>query len=714
MKKQFSLTRAALSKSGRAKANSYQYGSGMSRDGFAAKLFWTCLLEIMVGLIGQGVAGAAGFGVNINFQTTNSANLAGYLPDAGYAFGDRRNGYAYGWNVDNVTNAFQRNLYSDQRIDTGNKMQPAGEALNWQIEVPNGCYDVLLVAADPADTGGQGTCYNIYAESAPVIANGTPSSSQWIFGTNTHVQVRVTNRRLTVSNGPDATNNSICFIQIQQVAPIYWGAAVYDNPTDSSLESRSPWDYISQSQPGVLGYFEGHTGKKVSILSWGDSWNESYFWWNTNGMSDMWARGTIPRYDLLPSGISLSNIIAGAYDSYLTNWARQAKAYGKPFFLRFAHEMNGDWYSWSESNSINAGCAPGTFTNMWRHVHDIFANVGCTNATWVWCIDHYLTNSDHIVPLSRLYPGDAYVDWLGLDIYNQGDVPPYSGLWFTNLYLDSYVALTNLAPSKPIMVCEVATLSDLSSTPKPAWIADALMQLPAAFPDIRAFVWFDWNAGDTNDDWPIEGGENVIAYTNNPPIEWASVDAFSNGVASPFYEANIFTNQANLTASPIQPIVLLKPPPTLAASASNATVQLSWSAVAGASNYNVYRSASSSNGTFTLLTSVTGTNCTDTTSSFCTTYYYMVAAENLAGESLDSTEASVTTPCPTLATRLINPETIQLAWPASFGGFMLQSSSNLPTGNWQNVAAVPNVVNGQMQVIVSPTNSNQFYRLVLP
>jgi len=304
--------------------------------------FLRFVIALMALLTGQH-SRAAGFAVNINFQTTNSAGVPGYLPDVGYVFGDRGNGCAYGWNVDNTANAFQRTTYpSDPRIETGNKMQAGGQSLNWQIEVPNGTYDVLLAAGDPSDQGGHGTSYNITAQGVNDVT-GTPGPSQWIFGTNTHLQVTVTNRRLTLGNGAGAVNNSICYIQITQLAPVFWGAAIIDN----TGTNKSPWDYYytSPTNPGVLGSYESHTGKKISILGWGDSWSNAYiqsynmFWWNTNvfGLTGMWGRGTIPCYSWLPSGaandtnFSLQNIIAGKHDAYISNWAQQAKAYGKPF-----------------------------------------------------------------------------------------------------------------------------------------------------------------------------------------------------------------------------------------------------------------------------------------------------------------------------------------------------------------------------------------------
>ena len=42
----------------------------------------------------------------------------------------------------------------------------------------------------------------------------------------------------------------------------------------------------------------------------------------------------------------LSRIADGAFDSDLRRWATGLKEFGKPVIVRFAHEMNGDWYPW--------------------------------------------------------------------------------------------------------------------------------------------------------------------------------------------------------------------------------------------------------------------------------------------------------------------------------------------------------------------------------
>src|SRR6185503_12337426 len=111
----------------------------------------------------------------------------------------------------------------------------------------------------------------------------------------------------------------------------------------------------------------------------------------------------------------LARIIDGTYDAYITTWAKDARVWGKSFFLRFDNEMNGDWqFPWGEQVNENQ---PGEFVRAWRHVHDIFTQQGANNATWVWCPN---CADNTTTPFGELYPGDSYVDWTCLDGYNWG------------------------------------------------------------------------------------------------------------------------------------------------------------------------------------------------------------------------------------------------------------------------------------------------------
>lgn len=183
---------------------------------------------------------------------------------------------------------------------------------------------------------------------------------------------------------------------------------------------------------------------------------------------------------------TLARIIDGNWDSYIRQYATQVKAWGHPFFLRFASEMNGSWTSWSEMSNGNQR---GQYVRAWRHVHDIFTQVGASNATWTWCPN---TEDATTTPLDGLYPGSAYVDWACMDGYNFG--PDLGGApWrsFSAIFRGTYEHILGLIPSTmPIMIGEMASSEHGGS--KPEWIKDGLtVQLPSQFPRVKGVIWFD-------------------------------------------------------------------------------------------------------------------------------------------------------------------------------------------------------------------------------
>ncbi|HWO47868.1 MAG TPA: glycosyl hydrolase, partial [Solirubrobacterales bacterium] len=212
----------------------------------------------------------------------------------------------------------------------------------------------------------------------------------------------------------------------------------------------------------------------------------------------------------------LSDLIAGGYDGFIRDWARDAKRWGHPFFLRFNWEMNGDWFPWAEDANGNQ---PGEFVRAWRHVHDIFSAVGATNPIWVWCPN--VDFEGKFRDLRSFYPGNDYVEWTCLDGYNFGTNPAKRDRWrsFDQIYRRSYEEIvTAIAPAKPMVLGEVASTEQGGS--KAQWIREMLRALPGGYPRVRGLVWLDKFEGDL--DWPIETSQSAI-------------DAFATGIKDPAY-----------------------------------------------------------------------------------------------------------------------------------------------------------------------------------
>jgi hypothetical protein len=135
--------------------------------------------------------------------------------DTGQAFGPRGNGLSFGWNADNTANARDRHnpASPDALHDSFILMQkPPKHPASWQIAVPNGTYQVHLIAGDPNSVDG---VYRMDVQGVLAI-NGRPRRSRrWVENT---VVVRVTNNLLTLQNAPRARNNKIDAIDIAQVS----------------------------------------------------------------------------------------------------------------------------------------------------------------------------------------------------------------------------------------------------------------------------------------------------------------------------------------------------------------------------------------------------------------------------------------------------------------------------------------------------------------
>ena len=234
---------------------------------------------------------------------------------------------------------------------------------------------------------------------------------------------------------------------------------------------------------------EQATGQRNAIVNFFWSWDEAIYPPDANLFGRIAARGSVPMVTWMPQDyrmganqpdFSMPAILTGKYDRFISLWAASLQRYGGPVLLRFAHEMNGDWYPWS---SWRNGNTPETYVAVWRHVHDIFTAYGATNVYWVWS-----PNVENADP-AQYFPGDGYVDWIGLDGYTSVSWRERS---FSDLFYSSYQRVSSLS-SKPVMIAEVGTDEDRPGY-KSAWIESAYRkEIPERFPRVAAVLWFDDN-----------------------------------------------------------------------------------------------------------------------------------------------------------------------------------------------------------------------------
>jgi len=224
-------------------------------------------------------------------------------------------------------------------------------------------------------------------------------------------------------------------------------------------------------------------GRQVRIHLTYYSWEKD--WTGDITKADLEA-GRIPLVNWEPAKIDFARIADGSLDATIVARAQGAKALGKKFFLDFAAEMNGD-EAWSGNN------AP-LYVAAYRHIHDLFVRAGATNVVWAWCPNVTDTHGGNATTMDY-YPGDAYVDWTGVDGYNWGT---RNGGWqsFEQVFKNIYPLLA--AKKKPILIGEMS--SSPAGGDKAKWIDEIVPTLRKSFPLIKGVVWFDINK---EEDWRI-------------------------------------------------------------------------------------------------------------------------------------------------------------------------------------------------------------------
>jgi len=268
-------------------------------------------------------------------------------------------------------------------------------------------------------------------------------------------------------------------------ASVYFGALIGGEPygqVGDAPENEAAWDL-----------FERHAGKKVAILNQAQTWCS----FDPGEMNKTAARGAIPLVTMgLGSGVTLAEVREGKQDAAIKQWAQAAKAWGHPFLFGPWWEMNGAWFAWGRSTE---------FVAAWRHFHDVVVAQGATNVTWTW-----ITNAIWSDPESNptpYYPGNAYVDWVGIDSYNWGLNPAQPDKWRNpDQTLTPTLSIVNglTGGGKPVAIVEEAS-SEYGGN-KADWIREMLTTYVPHHPEIGAYLWFNRNTkkNEAQKDWMIE------------------------------------------------------------------------------------------------------------------------------------------------------------------------------------------------------------------
>jgi hypothetical protein len=248
---------------------------------------------------------------------------------------------------------------------------------------------------------------------------------------------------------------------------------------------------------------ESQIGRKLAMDMHYYAWTASF-----PGSADVgdFSAGRLP-VDSWNCQLSDAQIVAGAGDLLIETRALAVKSFGHPVFIRYLWDMNeqpsslqrGSCYDASTDNP-DGSLSASEFVLAWQHIRAIFAQEKVTNAIWVWNI------ASSGVPAAPYYPGDAYVDWVGIDAYDT------TAAGFAGTFAPIYAVAA--AYHKPILIGETGEAAALQA----AFFADAAPALKSQFPLVAGMLYYDARSI-TGVDWrltPASGLPAFAALGSNP------------------------------------------------------------------------------------------------------------------------------------------------------------------------------------------------------
>jgi hypothetical protein len=259
---------------------------------------------------------------------------------------------------------------------------------------------------------------------------------------------------------------------------------VYESGPPGTYQPAAGFTSATGTQPNLVGYYSG----------WGEPFQTSF----AETVREHGA-ATILQWD--PTGVPVSVIAAGGYDSYLRSFAASVRNFGYPVVIGFGHEMNAPWYSWGYGT-----VPPSMFVAAWQHIVTVFRGEGADNVTWLWTIQ---ADEPGTGPIASWWPGAKYVTWVGIDGYYYRPSDTFASVFGRT------IAQVRMFTGQPVLLSETAVGPESGQSTK----------IPGLFAGMRQYgtlglVWFDiaQDNGIYHQDWHIE---------DNPAAE----AAFRQGVS---------------------------------------------------------------------------------------------------------------------------------------------------------------------------------------
>jgi len=282
---------------------------------------------------------------------------------------------------------------------------------------------------------------------------------------------------------------------------------------------------------GEIAEFEKLVGKRIAWAYFSNNWYDGIAF-PRKEVDVIEAAGSVPFVRLMARSrgareggdpvYSMQAIIEGKFDEGLAQWARDARDFGRPLLAEFGTEVNGSWFPWNgewNGGAETAGYGDPSvpdglerFRDAYRHIIGICRREGASNIVWFFHADAGRLPEEPWNTTAAYYPGDDYIDWIGISVYGS-QRPGREWTQFTDKLDKAYPELAAISSKKPLAVLEYGVCEDPASGNKAEWIRNALTAIrQGRYPRIRAVSYWheSWGSGQRRSDLRLDSDPEAL------------------------------------------------------------------------------------------------------------------------------------------------------------------------------------------------------------
>ena len=246
---------------------------------------------------------------------------------------------------------------------------------------------------------------------------GLTESDQVLFGHQNDVSRSVSGKKL--GDVKDVTGSVSGIFGIDSLA--LFGSEAGGTDAKTALENSIKYSKDAAANGAIVtlsAHMPNFTNAKIK-----DNGNGTYDFFNCDFNESKDTSGDSLK-KILPGGEK--NDVYTAYLDTIATYAKELQQDNIPVIFRPFHENTGSWFWWGSANTVES------YKSLYAYTRDYLESKGVHNMLYVYSPNGPLeTEEDYM----KAYPGDAYVDILAFDYYNDFNIYPASAdtSFFKNL-----------------------------------------------------------------------------------------------------------------------------------------------------------------------------------------------------------------------------------------------------------------------------------------